>query len=369
MSIRRRRLLALSVIAGLALAAPAVLLGRNVLDRTPEAPVQRIAVPAGRYLRIAWLPSDWLVVEYEPNPERLKHNPRLYRLRPDGTDFARLPLGPDPACSRGTWYQGPVALPDGRLGFDKQCQFVQDGQTWVPDQRYLTAYDLKQGTSATLVAPSASAARRVYRMTWNPTMTRGMIALGVCGGSLAWLTPEGLEAPGFSIRDGDRGWRVDGYLTRYTFGQCAERGQVGNPVWSPDGRWLAFTASPQRIGHTNWRTQFGVRWHLYLMDPVEQRPYPVVKGVKVAGAVAWSPDSQWLAFAGEMAGHPRSLWLLAPGTGTLHRVTNRSEVYDVAWSPDGQQLMVVRHIYTDDLRRAPRGELLLFDVSALVAAP
>ena len=91
MSLRR----VLAALAGLLLTACSLLAPPDQL----AAPEQRIAAPPGYYGSVAWLPSNWLVVHYEPVPRKREY--KLYRLRPDGTDFAQLPLGEDrPADSR-----------------------------------------------------------------------------------------------------------------------------------------------------------------------------------------------------------------------------------------------------------------------------
>ena len=352
------------IVAGwLALAVLAVLPGCSPLSRTAEAPVQRIAAPAGKYHRIAWLPSDWLVVEYEP--EELSFTSLLYRLRPDGRDFARLEPGRDPACTRNARYHRPVALPDGRLGFDKHCQYAQDGRTWTPDQRYLTAYDLEQGTATTLVAPFPYSGLGGFQMTWNPAMTRGLVGFGVLGCErIAWVTTRGLELPALMVRDGERDLQF--VLHPEEMLSCLDFGRVGRPTWSPDGHWLAFPASPQGVG-LDLYSRLRAPWNLYLMDPVAQRPFPVLMNARRLYSVEWSPDSQWLAFGGAPAGQSLGLWLWSLKTGALHQVTTRSGIYSLAWSPDGQEIMVVRHFPIGGDRE--RGELLLFDVSALVAAP
>jgi Tol biopolymer transport system component len=66
---------------------------------------------------------------------------------------------------------------------------------------------------------------------------------------------------------------------------------VGVPVWSPDGRWIAFVSSRGRTGF-----DFGI----WLVDPSgETRPWNIVP----AGlGLAWSPDSQWIYYADGSAG-------------------------------------------------------------------
>ena len=65
---------------------------------------------------------------------------------------------------------------------------------------------------------------------------------------------------------------------------------VGVPLWSPDGRSIAFVSSKGRTGY-----DFGV----WLVDPDGRN----LRNVVAQGlGVAWSPDSQWLYYAETAAG-------------------------------------------------------------------
>ena len=340
----------------------------------PAAPVQRIAAPPGQYLSVAWLPSDWLVVHYEPVPRKWKYE--LYRLRPDGTAFAQLPLGEDPVC-RLTRYAEPHALPDWRLGFQKLC--LDDPRVQPlhgnDNSSHLMAYDLRTGEMETLLAEPIPAARPLASVTWNPTLTRGMFGKdsGLCS-SIAWMTRTTISAPRITIQDGRwprRRWRLERNLElerdRRGSPTCQPDGKVGWPAWSPGGQLIAFFASPQAIGVAG-HARASVPFNLYLMDPEAQQPRKVLADIKYASGLAWSPDSQWLAFVGGLPRRGDHLWLFNPQTTTLHRVA-KAELgnwYGVAWSPEGQQLVAVRERKESEERQS---ELVLFDVSALVAAP
>ena len=101
MSIRRPGLLAIAVIAGLALAVPAVLVGRQMLDRTLAVPMWRVPAPRGDYGWLAWLSNGWLIVRYEESDREVKRPTwRLWRLHLDGSGLTPLPLDADPACRK-----------------------------------------------------------------------------------------------------------------------------------------------------------------------------------------------------------------------------------------------------------------------------
>ncbi len=364
MNIRRPGLLAIAIIAGLALAVSAVLLGRQLLDRTAEVPMRRVPAPRGDYGWLAWLPNGWLIVRYElSDREAGRSTWRLWRLHLDGSGLTPLPLDPDPTC-RQTWFHNPTSLPDGRLGYEKNCLGLKDesGRLLTEDTRYLMAYEVETGAVERLVAEQLTFPLGLW--AWNPAMTRGLLGTGgsLCS-SLAWLTPTRIEYPAFVIEEDGRSWPLDDY-----FGDedtCTRDGRAGLPAWSPDGTTIAFLASPQSMGVDGF-ARLDQPWNLYLMDPEEQQPRKVLADIKGPGGLAWSPDSQWLAFTGQRPWRGEGLWLFHPSTTTLHRIAQDERLYAVAWSPDGQQVIAIKDFPPHERHDS---ELLLFDVSTVVAAP
>jgi|MTBAKSStandDraft_2_1061841.scaffolds.fasta_scaffold01674_21 dipeptidyl aminopeptidase/acylaminoacyl peptidase len=70
---------------------------------------------------------------------------------------------------------------------------------------------------------------------------------------------------------------------QYTFGRASDH----TPLWSPDGRFLAFLSDRGEEG----------RFQIFLLpaDGGEARPLTSLKGS--FASLSWSPDSKWLAFA------------------------------------------------------------------------
>ena len=106
---------------------------------------------------------------------------------------------------------------------------------------------------------------------------------------------------------------------------------VNYPVWSPDGRRLAyvrvpFTRTPSRLVtmKADGTDERLVAW----LDRVASRP------------PAWSPDGQQIAFAGAASDSKLAVYTVAADGSDLRRLSD--SVSPPSWSPDGSRLVFVK---------------------------
>ena len=104
--------------------------------------------------------------------------------------------------------------------------------------------------------------------------------------------------------------------------------QIRNPVTSPDGKWLAFTAFDR----------------LYLKEMPDGTPRRVSNADVGEYHPIWSPDGKSLAFVSwddTAGGH---IWrAAADGRTPPVRLTSTAALYyNLAWSPDGQRIVATR---------------------------
>jgi TolB protein len=106
----------------------------------------------------------------------------------------------------------------------------------------------------------------------------------------------------------------------------------GHPVWSPDGRRIAFG-----------RWHDGPAWNIYVMNADGSDQRKLTSTPRRQGEPAWSPDGQKIAFTAP-AGHlgAADVFVInADGSG-LQNVTNTvTTSFDFAWSPDGRQIAYI----------------------------
>ena len=103
------------------------------------------------------------------------------------------------------------------------------------------------------------------------------------------------------------------------------------PTWSPDGEWIAFHRSCA----------------LWLVHPDDSDAQELLAG-SLAGleelcavGMAWSPDSQQIAFLNTSGGIPSEIWVVnRDGTAprAVHSFERSQEPGEVTWNPDGRQI-------------------------------
>jgi Tol biopolymer transport system component len=103
--------------------------------------------------------------------------------------------------------------------------------------------------------------------------------------------------------------------------------QIRNATPSPDGGQLAFTALDR----------------LYVMDYPDGAPQRLTEAEQIEAQPTWSPDGDWIAYAGwseDTGGH---LYKVRASVGDPVQITNEEAVYQQpAWAPDGDRIVALR---------------------------
>lgn len=101
------------------------------------------------------------------------------------------------------------------------------------------------------------------------------------------------------------------------------------PTWSPDGRWIAFTANSEH------------ERDIFVMHP-DGSGVRLLAGTPSADSFPdWSPDGSRIVF---QSGAPSSIWTVSIPGGRLTRLTfgGDGDTYPI-WSPDGARILFLRY--------------------------
>jgi dipeptidyl aminopeptidase/acylaminoacyl peptidase len=125
-----------------------------------------------------------------------------------------------------------------------------------------------------------------------------------------------------------------------TFADMMKMHRVAEPEVSPDGKWVVYTiATPDMDANRNAS-------NIWLVSTESGAPIQLTQSGHDSSPV-WSPDGKMIAFLSSRAGESQ-VYLLSMNGGEAHPWTSISTGVDIAkWSPDGKMLLFTSGVYPD----------------------
>ena len=117
-------------------------------------------------------------------------------------------------------------------------------------------------------------------------------------------------------------WKMTGDLAQELW-RGSDGGLVSPPAVSPDGTRIAFA----------YRTQGRAALSVMSANGTDIRM--LTDAVDVRGSFSWSPDGQWIVFAGTSAAKPTRIFKIAASGGSPTPLTDGISTHPL-WSPDGR---------------------------------
>jgi dipeptidyl aminopeptidase/acylaminoacyl peptidase len=127
--------------------------------------------------------------------------------------------------------------------------------------------------------------------------------------------------------------------------------ELGAPVVSPDGQWVAYTVTTSDSAADRRNTD------IWMVSWDGQRRVQLTSSPDGESSPRWSPDNRYLSFLSSRGDAEKGaqLWLLDRVGGEGLRVTDlRQGIEDYEWAPDGTRLVLV--VKDPDPDSAPKGD-------------
>ena len=111
---------------------------------------------------------------------------------------------------------------------------------------------------------------------------------------------------------------------------------VSNPVISPDGGWVAYTVNSTSLEEDSSETR------IWMASTIDDTVLPMTGEGSSAGNPQWSPDGRYLSFTASRNDGETQVWALDRRGGEAVQLTHVEQgVSDYAWSPDSSRLALV----------------------------